>query len=118
MNQTVARFVKYFGLPGCAALLGGCALIPSHIHNEGNAQTAKKAESEMEAFSSNAPAIYGAMSANLELFKAEEDYVTSELGANYQSALATRLPSLTWGKLRQEARAQSTNIMEFADQVA
>src|SRR5579872_6265467 len=59
MNLNIARFAKLFVLLGWAALLGGCAIIPSHIHNEGNAQTAKKAESEMEAFSSNAPAIYG-----------------------------------------------------------
>ena len=64
-----------------SAFLTGCAVVPSHIHDDTNAQTAKKAEDAMAAFSSNAPAIYGAMSANLELFKAEEDYVTSELDA-------------------------------------
>ncbi|MEI7939553.1 MAG: hypothetical protein WCK27_22955 [Verrucomicrobiota bacterium] len=101
-----------------SAFLTGCAVVPSHIHDDTNAQTAKKAEDAMAAFSSNAPAIYGAMSANLELFKAEEDYVTSELGAVHETALATKLPSMTWGKLRTEIGAQTTNVALFADQVA
>jgi len=101
-----------------ATVLTGCALWPSHIHNEGNAQTAKKAEAEMAASSTNAPAIYGAMSANLELFKVQEEYVLSELGASFQTALATKLPSLTWGELRREVQSRRADIEKFATQVA
>jgi hypothetical protein len=77
-------------------LLAGCSIIPSHIHNETDAKTALQAQADMADYAKNAPAMYLAMTTNVEKFKVEEEYLLSELARNYKSALITTLPTMTW----------------------
>jgi hypothetical protein len=98
--------------------LAGCGIIPSHVHNEAKAKLAAGAQARMQEYSKNAPAMYAAMSANVDKFKVEEEYVLSELAKNFRSALATNLPTLSWEKINERAGSGKGRVDQFHKTVA
>jgi hypothetical protein len=96
-----------------AWFLGGCSLpIFTHIHNDGRAATAHEAQNAMSQYGKNSPAMYSAMTENIELFASEEDTTVSAFAANKSTALVTELPSMSNGKfaarIKQEEEATAS----------
>lgn len=98
-------------------LLSGCSIVPSHVHNEGKAKIAAAAQARMQEYSKNAPAMYAAMSSNVDKFKVEIDYLLSELAKNESSALAVQLPTLTWEQVAALAIEGEKSIAAFHKKV-
>jgi hypothetical protein len=94
-------------------LLSGCGFLPSHVHNEGKAKIATAAQARMQQYSKNAPAMYTAMSANVDKFKIEEDYLLGELARNFHTALITKLPTLTWKAVAERADDGGKRVTKF-----
>ena len=80
----------------------GCA-IPSHIHSPANANAAREARDAMIEYGKGAPKMYSAMLANVDRFKAEEEWLLSELAANVSDSLVTKLPSMKWSAVGKRA---------------
>ena len=95
----------------------GCSLLPSHLHNEANANIALKADSEMAEYAKNAPNMYAAMLANLDKFKVEEEYLLTELAANFHTALITKLPTMTWKDFLTRIQENQVAITDFNTQI-
>jgi len=95
----------------------GCSFLPSHLHNEANANIAVKADSEMAEYAKNAPNMYAAMLANLDKFKVEEEYLLTELAANFHTALITKLPTIKWKEFLDRIDQNQTAITDFKTQI-
>jgi hypothetical protein len=100
------------------ALLGvlgvsGCALLPSHVHDKGQAEAAVQARDTMSEYSKGAPKMYVAMLANVERFKVEEEYLLSELHKNVADSLVTKGPSMTWQELSSRAESNRDNLRKL-----
>jgi hypothetical protein len=121
LAQRLAPLSAVVRLAAGAAVCGwlaACSVLPSHIHNEIKAKIATEAQTTMRDYSKAAPAMYAAMSANVDRFKAEEDYVLGELARNAQSALVTQLPSLTWPQVTSRAGKAQEEMDTFETFVA
>jgi hypothetical protein len=88
----------------CSGLLGGCSVstsgpVPlpvfSHIHNDTRDTSAHQAQDAMTEYAKNSPAMYAAMTANVELFRVDEDDTVSQFAAINSRQLVTVLPTLT-----------------------
>jgi gas vesicle protein len=54
----------------------------------------------MTEYAQNSPKMYSTMLANVERFRAEEEYLLTELTTNFSDSLVTKAPSMTWGALQ------------------
>ena len=108
--KAIACLVTIMGMAGCTTL-------PSHIHNEKNAEIANQARIDMRAYTEQSPNIYTAMLANLELFKAEEDRLLLDFAANHHDALVTKLPTMTWGDLLARTNVLQDSLDDFESHV-
>lgn len=95
----------------------GCAMMPSHVHNDANAKTALQVQTYMADYAKNSPNMYMAMLSNLEKFKVEEEYLLTELATNYYSSLITQLPTMTWTKFSERIEECQKMIGEFQEKV-
>src|ERR1700691_2416974 len=83
-----------------ATVLDGCVLpIPSHLHDENRYTAAQKASAAMDGYSKAAPAMYSAMTANVNVYRTQEESLLSQLAAQQSSALVSLGPQLTTSNL-------------------
>lgn len=109
----------------------GCSIIPSHIHNEGNANRATTAQDNWVEYSKKSESVYSTMLSNIEKFKTEEELVLSQLAARHVASVITMLPSMNVG-YKDEKNTESlkvetlyflkaeidTDIKEFGEKLA
>ncbi len=92
----------------------GCAL---RLHNPYLAETAQKAQKDMDTFSENAPKMYSSMLINLEKFKEHEEYLLTSLSENYHTALVTALPAMNWKRMRARVDKDLNTMTEFQNSI-
>jgi len=90
--------------------LGGCSFIPSHIHNEAKATTARQARDAMAEYSKNAPKMYSSMLINVDRFRTEETYLLADLATNASDSLVTKAPSMIWSGLSERLEKKTTEL--------
>jgi hypothetical protein len=88
--------------------IGGCALLPSHAHNSANAELARALKGDLDSLANGSPKVYESMQTNLTIFQAEEERLIEALAANFQSALITAVPTLTWGQILGELQGDTS----------
>src|SRR5260370_3921564 len=98
LQSDAMRWTRPAGLM-IACFLSGCSSLPifTHIHNDGRATAAHAAQNAMADYGKNSPAMYSAMTASVELFRADEETTISQFAANKSTALVTKLPTMSGG---------------------
>jgi hypothetical protein len=102
-----------------ATVVNGCVLpIPSHLHDENRYNAAQKASAAMDGYSKAAPAMYSAMTANVNVYRTQEESLLSQLAAQQSSALISLGPQLTTSNLVDRSdlmMAAANNTATFLD---
>ena len=119
MKSHLNNNIKTTAIVGLATAMlnSGCSILPSHIHNDANEKTALAAQKALTEYSAQAPAMYSAMTANVDKFKTEEEYLLAELGKNTQSALGTALPSMKWKDFKARAENGQKAVTTFREKI-
>ncbi len=107
------RAVQGMACGAAIAMLAGCGILPSHVHNAERLKTAETARDELASYREKAPELYAAMLQNLERFKQEEDWLIAELAANADTAFITKLPTATGEWLREDRKKIRKEIEEL-----
>lgn len=114
--HSVHYYLRFFSVAlGSGFLVGGCAVLPSHLHNDANATRAKGAYDKWNQYSKAAPDIYAALAANVNQFKTEEDKVLADLAESHRAALVAALPDLTELDLNDRASKGLAEVEEFLE---
>lgn len=92
---------------------GGCAILPSHFHNDANEDKSAKLVTAMSKINEATPARTKAMLSNVERFRVEEEKLLTELAQNYHKSLITALPSLTHGEMKKRIAHDRKAIEQF-----
>ena len=101
-------------ISACVSICG-CSL---HVHSKTDAKNAGEAETKLVELGKAAAQSYSAMSANIERYKVEEEYVMKEVSSVALSALVTKLPTMTWKEVWERVQKAKDATGAFAVEVA
>lgn len=100
-----------------ALLLSACA-VPTHFHDKKSAALATQLQTEFAAYQADQGALYSTMAANVAAFEKEEDAMLLRFAGNYEDALLTKAPTMTWGQLWGRIEKQKKDLNSLSTKAA